>query len=107
MGGFVGYFSYEIIRFIEPKVLRLSKKKDDVDILLMLSENIIIIDNLSGTVFIVSVADTSKENGWNYAQKKLDQIERGLLSDIPKLNKINLIKLNFQILLKKKSLNHG
>ena len=46
MGGFVGYFSYEIVRFIEPKVLRLSKK-DDVDILLMLSENIIIIDNLS------------------------------------------------------------
>ena len=82
MGGFVGYFSYEIVRFIEPKVLRLSKK-DDVDILLMLSENIIIIDNLSGTVFIVSVADTSKENGWNYAQK-LDQIEKDFYL-IPKI----------------------
>ena len=35
----------------------------------MLSENIIIIDNLSGTVFIVSVVDTNKENGWNNAQK--------------------------------------
>ena len=27
LGGFVGYFSYEIVRFIEPKVLHLSKKK--------------------------------------------------------------------------------
>ena len=67
----------------------------------MLSENIIIIDNLSGTVFIVSVVDTSKENGWNDAQKKLDQIEKGLLSDIPKLNKINLNKIEFSNTVKK------
>ena len=101
LGGFVGYFSYEIVRFIEPKVLNLNNKKDDVDILLMLSENIIIIDNLLGTVFIVSVVDTNKESGWNDAQKKLDQIERGLLSDIPKLNKINLSKIEFSNTVKK------
>ncbi len=101
LGGFVGYFSYEIVRFIEPKVLHLSKNKDDVDIFLMLSENIIIIDNLSGTVFIVSVADTSKVNGWDDAQKKLDQIEKGLLSDIPKFNNINLNKIEFLNTVKK------
>ena len=101
LGGFVGYFSYEIVRFIEPKVLHLNNKKDDVDILLMLSENIIIIDNLSGTVFIVSVVDTNKENGWNDAQKKLDQIEKGLLLDIPKLNKININKIEFSNTVKK------
>ena len=101
LGGFVGYFSYEIVRFIEPKVLHLNNKKDDVDILLMLSENIIIIDNLSGTVFIVSVVDTNIESGWNDAQKKLDQIERGLLLDIPKLNKINLSKIEFSNTVKK------
>ena len=101
LGGFVGYFSYEIVRFIEPKVLHLNNKKDDVDILLMLSENIIIIDNLSGTAFIVSVVDTNTESGWNDAQKKLDQIERGLLLDIPKLNKINLSKIEFSNTVKK------
>ena len=67
----------------------------------MLSENIIIIDNLSGTVFIVSVADTSKENGWNYAQKKLDQIEKGLLSDTPKFNNVTLNKIEFSNTVKK------
>ena len=101
LGGFVGYFSYEIVRFIEPKVLNLSKKKDDVDILLMLSENIIIIDNLSGTVFIVTVVDTNKENGWHDAQKTLDQIERRLSSDIPKLNKIKFNKIEFKSTVKK------
>ena len=68
----------------------------------MLSENIIIIDNLSGTVFIVSVVDTNIENGWNDAQKKLDQIEKGLLSDIPKLNKININKIEFSNTVKKR-----
>ena len=67
----------------------------------MLSENIIIIDNLSGTVFIVSVVDTNIESGWNDAQKKLDQIEKGLLLDIPKLNKINLSKIEFSNTVKK------
>ena len=67
----------------------------------MLSENIIIIDNLSGTVFIVSVVDTNKENGWNDAQKELNEIERRILSDIPKLKKINLNKIEFSNTVKK------
>ena len=44
----------------------------------MLSENIIIIDNLSGTVFIVSVVDTNKKMD-GMMPKKLDQIEKDFI----------------------------
>ena len=49
-GGLVGYFGYETIAYIEPK-LQFSDKPDPIgtpDILLMVSEDLLIFDNLSG-----------------------------------------------------------
>ena len=49
-GGLVGYFGYETIGYIEPK-LKIGNKPDPLgvpDILLMVSEELLVFDNLSG-----------------------------------------------------------
>lgn len=79
-GGLVGYFGYESIQYIEPR-LRDNLKHDELktpDILLMLSKEIIVFDNLSGKVFIVVLADTKEENSYDNAKTRLNELQKQL-----------------------------
>ena len=55
-GGLAGYFGYETIKYIEPKLCKnfMEDKLDLPDILLMLSDEIVVFDNISGTLFIIN-----------------------------------------------------
>ncbi|MGZ8218948.1 anthranilate synthase component I [Methylomagnum sp.] len=78
-GGLVGYFGYETIRYIEPKAYRV--KPDPIgapDILLMVSEEVVIFDNLKGKLLIITHADPSQPNAYGTAQDRLDTLIRGL-----------------------------
>lgn len=79
-GGLVGYFGYDIVRYIEK---RLDKPcaTDPVgtpDIMLMLSEDIVVFDNLRGTLFIICHADARDAEGLANAQGRIDAIEARL-----------------------------
>ncbi len=75
-GGLVGYFGYDTIGYIEPKLAHFDKKDllGHPDILLMLSERVIIFDNLSGKLYIVVYAN--KEMGYQQGIAELDRIEQ-------------------------------
>ena len=76
-GGLVGYFAYEAIQYIEPK-LKDNSKRDELktpDILLMLSKEIIVFDNLSGKVFIIVLADVKDEGAYEKSKQRLKEIE--------------------------------
>ncbi|WPL18740.1 Anthranilate synthase component 1 [Thiorhodovibrio winogradskyi] len=54
-GGLVGYFGYDSIRYIEPR-LRECPNPDQLgtpDILLMLSEEVVVFDNLRGRIYMI------------------------------------------------------
>jgi anthranilate synthase component 1 len=58
-GGLVGYFGYETIGYIEPR-LKSTGKDDPIgspDILLMVSEEILVFDNLSGKLILLTHAN--------------------------------------------------
>ena len=81
-GGLVGYFGYETIRYIEPK-LNKNNKKDPIgspDILLMVSDEVVVFDNLSGKLFIIVHADPKKNDAYSNALQRLDDIS-GMLRD--------------------------
>jgi len=72
-GGLVGYFGYETIGYIEPRLRR--EKPDPIgnpDILLMVSEDVLVFDNLTGKLLIVTHVDPAQESGYHKAQDKLD-----------------------------------
>ncbi|XLM22180.1 anthranilate synthase component I, partial [Chromobacterium piscinae] len=75
-GGLVGYFGYDTIRYVE-KRLADTQKPDPVgtpDILLMLSEEIAVVDNLSGKLYLVVYADPEVPNALQKAQARLAQL---------------------------------
>ena len=79
-GGLVGYFGYETIRYIETR-LNKNNKEDPIgspDILLMVSDEVIVFDNLSGKLFIIVHADPKKNDAYSNALQRLDDISRML-----------------------------
>ena len=78
IGGLVGYFGYETIRYIEPRLARRAEKPDTIetpDILLMLSEEVVIFDNLSNKLFLIVLAP---KGGYELAQARLHALEQAM-----------------------------
>ena len=75
-GGLVGYFGYDTIGYIEPKLAHFDKTDhlDCEDILLMLSEEVIVFDNIQGTLTLIAYADPSTGDTLESTQARLDQI---------------------------------
>ncbi len=72
-GGLVGYFGYDTVRYIEKRLAR-SDKRDELgtpDILLLVSEEIAIVDNLSGKLSLVVYAEPGKPGAYAAARARL------------------------------------
>ncbi len=79
-GGLVGYFGYDTIRYIEPR-LRDGVNDDPLgnpDILLMLSDEVVVFDTLSGKLMIIVHADPAQADAYEQAQSRLGQIQSQL-----------------------------
>nr|WP_298129374.1 anthranilate synthase component I [uncultured Pseudoxanthomonas sp.] len=73
-GGLVGWFGFECIGYIEPR-LASGEKPDELDtpdILLMLSEEVAVFDNLKGRLYLIVHADPRAPEAWEQAQARLD-----------------------------------
>jgi len=75
-GGLVGCFGYDTVRYIEPR-LGPCIKPDTLgtpDIVLLLSEEIAIVDNLSGKLTLVVYADPSRPGAYAAARARLSEL---------------------------------
>ena len=74
-GGLVGYFGFETIAYIESK---LEQDRPDrlglPDVLLMLSEEVAVFDNLKGRLYLIVHADPSQPQAYARAQRRLDEL---------------------------------
>ena len=78
-GGLVGYYGYDTVRYVEPKLAKTEKPdapglKGVPDILLLLSEEIAIVDNLSGKLTLVVYAEPGFPGAWKQAQARLKEL---------------------------------
>lgn len=79
-GGLVGYFGYETVARFEPH-LELAGKKDEIgtdDMVLLLSEEVAVFDNLAGRLYLIVNADPTSPQAWDLAQRRLDQLTHRL-----------------------------
>ena len=91
-GGLVGYFGYDTVRYVEPR-LRDSTPPDELgvpDILLMVSDEVVVFDNLAGKIILVVHADAGDPDALAQAQTRLDEIEARLHRATPDLPPIQL-----------------
>ncbi|MCI3951692.1 MAG: anthranilate synthase component, partial [Burkholderiales bacterium] len=72
-GGLVGYFGYDTVRYIEKRLAGASKPDPlgTPDILLLVSEEIAIVDNLSGKLSLVVYAEPGVPGAYQRAQARL------------------------------------
>ena len=75
-GGLVGSFGYDTVRYIEPKLAKMQKADElgTPDILLLLSEEIAVVDNLSGKLTLVVYAEPGVPGAFKCAQARLKEL---------------------------------
>jgi len=79
-GGLAGYFGYDTIRYIEPRLAN-SAPKDELglpDIQLLLTEELAVIDNLAGKLYLIVYVDPKSENAYVRAKERLQVLRSHL-----------------------------
>ena len=85
-GGLVGYFGYDTVRYAEPR-LRATMPEDTIgtpDIQLMVSEDLIVFDNLLGKMLLISHADPGEDDALARAQARIDAWVEILRGEAPR-----------------------
>ena len=75
-GGLVGWFGFECIDYLEPRLATggLPDELGTPDILLMQSEEVAVFDNLKGRLYLVVHADPTEPHAYARANRRLDQL---------------------------------
>ncbi|HSH98005.1 MAG: anthranilate synthase component I [Methylophilaceae bacterium] len=83
-GGLAGYFGYETIRYIEKRLAHV-QKPDTInvpDILLMVSEELAVVDNLSGKLYFIVYADPAISGAYEKALQRLQSLIQKLRQSV-------------------------
>lgn len=75
-GGLVGYFAYDCVRYTEKRLAH-CPNPDPIgtpDILLLVSDAVIVFDNLSGKLHIIVLANPEQENALENAQSQIHEL---------------------------------
>ena len=75
-GGLAGYFGYDAVRYMEPKLAGTHKTGglDTPDILLLQCEELAVIDNLSGRLYLIVYADPTQSEAYFKARRRLAEL---------------------------------
>ncbi|MEH6591062.1 MAG: anthranilate synthase component I [Halioglobus sp.] len=91
-GGLVGYFGYDTVRYVEPR-LKATMPPDELgtpDILLMVSDEVLVFDNLSGTIRLIVNADPALEGAFEAANARLQALKQRLSESMVPLPGVTL-----------------
>ncbi len=102
-GGFVGYFSYDYIKYSEPKLELLADDVEEFnDVDLMLFDKVIVFDNLKkNIVIIVNVKTDNISDEYERGIKEIDYLENLIKNGVAKKNKSGRLISEFKTLFTK------
>jgi anthranilate synthase component 1 len=83
-GGLAGYFGYDAVRYIEKKLAH-TAPPDDLDlpdIQLLLTEEVAVIDNLAGKLYLIVYADPGAPEAYTKAKQRLRDLRSRLRSTV-------------------------
>ena len=84
-GGLVGYFGYESVRHIEPTAIKGGKPDalETPDMLLLVSDELAVMDNVLGKLYLVVYADPREPGAYRAARERLEHLHSRLASPLP------------------------
>ncbi|MGQ9686619.1 MAG: anthranilate synthase component I [Thiobacillaceae bacterium] len=79
-GGLAGYFGYDTVRYIEKRLSKTGKPDPlgTPDILLLLTDELAVVDNLSGWLTLIVYADPMEADAYARAQLRLNELAHAL-----------------------------
>ncbi len=83
-GGLAGYFGYETVRYIEKRLAQ-TTKPDAIgtpDVLLMVSEELAVVDNLSGKLYFIVYTDPAEANAYEKGLNRLNDLVKMLRKSV-------------------------
>ena len=86
-GGLVGYFGYDSVRYVEKRLAN-SAPPDPLgtpDILLMVSEDVVIFDNLKGHMQLISLVDPTQPDVFQQTLERLQDRAQALQTAVPSI----------------------
>ena len=93
-GGLVGFFGYDTVRYVEPKLMA-GKKAGELnipDICLMVSDEVVVFDNLSGRLYIVIHVNLMQDETWMTGVDRLNEIAEILKAPVESRPSLSLHK---------------
>jgi anthranilate synthase component I len=99
-GGLVGYFGYDTVRYVEPR-LQAGTPPDRLgtpDILLMVSEEVLVFDNLAGTIRLIVNADPAVDRALELAHERLAELVQRLREPMRPLPDVDLAAADSAVL---------
>ncbi|MDH4060457.1 MAG: anthranilate synthase component I [Aquincola sp.] len=83
-GGLAGYFGYDAVRAIEPRLAQTRKRGglETPDIQLLLTEEVAVIDNLSGRLYLIVWADPARADAYAQARQRLADLAHRLRDSV-------------------------
>ena len=75
-GGLAGYFGYDAVRYIEPRLAKTTKSGglSTPDLMLLQCEELAVIDNLSGRLYLIVYADPTQPEAYFRGKKRLTEL---------------------------------
>ncbi len=95
-GGLVGYFGYDIVHYIEPSLSGAKNKGDEIgapDILLMVADEVLVFDNLSGRLHIVVHVDPDTPQAYRKGLERLEALADALHEPLPRVPSARFVRL--------------
>ncbi len=86
-GGLAGLFGYDIVRNIEPRLAAGARDGDEPidrlpDLLLLLTEELAVVDNLAGKISLIVYADPAERDAYARAQTRLHELRSRLRAPV-------------------------
>jgi anthranilate synthase component 1 len=95
-GGLVGYFGYDCVRYVESKLAKCPNPDPlgNPDILLMVSDAVVVFDNLAGKLHAIVLADPREADAFDSAQARLAELLEQLRQPITPRQGLDMSALN-------------
>ena len=83
-GGLVGYFGYDTVRYVEKRLQPsiAGDRLDTPDIVLMVSEEVVVFDNLEGRMKMISLVDADDVSAQDQMRRRLQEREGALAAPV-------------------------
>ena len=90
-GGLVGYFGYDTIRYIEPRLADCPNPDaiDSPDIMLLVSDQVVVFDNLRGRLYVILHVDPTNGGTFEAGHRQLQKLVKRIRGPLPTQPKHN------------------